>query len=296
MKASSLPVTSASLLLGAALSMPALGATVLVNDPFTDGGRTNGTDPQDIAWWSVGSGSSLTVSVDPVTTSSALNNQMGGFTRFVGFFDGPGGSNTPQSLAVGDSIKLSADIRYVSVPGNVNNVFRMGLGNSQGTRQANDFFGSSPTFNDRVGDASYYVGLNFGAALPTVDAIYREVDTDGSPLAGPDVLPVGAFFDSALIDIAVHNVALTITRTASGVDIAYQFDNGTAITRTDTAQLTTAFDAIYFSKGNSATQFYVDNVNVTYTPIPEPGTAALAGGLAMAGLVARRRRSAGRAA
>jgi hypothetical protein len=277
---------ASSLLLVAA---PAMGAVVLVNDPFTDGGRTNGADAQDIAWWHTGAVGTFQVQTDPSTSSSALLRQPGStFSRFVGFFNGTSGSPSAQSLALGDSITLSFDLRYTAVPSTSNNGLRFGLYNSNLTRQADDFAGNAGNnFNGRLGDAGYYAGLNFGAAGATNNAIFREADTDGSPLGGSEVIGLGSGFASAVIDTNVHNLALTVTRTATGVNVGYSFDNGTAITRSDTVQNTTAFDAIYIGHGNDSTAFYVDNVNVAFTAIPEPSSIAAIVGIA--GLALRRR-------
>jgi hypothetical protein len=271
----------------------AFGAVVLVNDPFTDGGRTNGTDAQDIAWWQTGANGTYQVQTDPVTSSNALLRQpTNGFTRYVGFFNGTTGPNTAQSLAVGDSLSLKFDFRYVSLPTNAANGLRFGLFNSQGTRQADEFAGNAGNnFNGRLGDAGYYVGLNFGSNAAGSGVIFRETDADGGPTGGGEVVGLGGGFNSVVIDTAVHSLTLTIKRiSATSTDVTYQYDNTTAVTRNDSTQNTAAFDAIYIGQGSDFSPFYVDNVNVTYTAVPEPTSVAVLG-LAGLFLTSRRRQA-----
>jgi len=268
-----------------AASVPAM-ATVLVSDPFTDGGRTDGADALDIAWWQTGGTGPLAmfaVQNDPSTSSNALfRDPNAGFSSFIGFFGA-----TAQSLAVGDSISLSFDVRFTTLPANQNNAFRFGLYNSQGTQQLDDAPGSTPTFNGRVGDAGYYAGLNFGAATNT-SAFFREVDTGGVLVGGADVVGVGSNFASVVVDLLPHNLRLIVSRTAVGLDLSYSYDNGTPVVRSDTTPITTAFDTIVIGQGNAVNPFYIDNVNVVYTPIPEPTLATVLLGTAC---LALRRRS-----
>jgi len=268
-----------------AASVPAM-ATVLVSDPFTDGGRTNGADALDIAWWQTGGTGPLAmfaVQNDPSTSSNALfRDPNGGFSSFIGFFGA-----TAQSLAVGDSISLSFDVRFTTLPPATNNTFRFGLYNSQGTQQLDDAPGSTPTFNGRVGDAGYYAGLNFGTAS-NLSAFFREVDTGGVLVGGAEVVGVGTNFASVVVDLLPHNLRLIVSRTAVGLDLSYSYDNGTPVVRSDTTPITTAFDTIVIGQGNAVNPFYIDNVNVVYTPIPEPTLATVLLGTAC---LALRRRS-----
>ncbi len=267
-----------------AASVPAMAA-VLVNDTFSDGGRTNGADALDIAWWQTGGTGPLAmfaVQNDPSTSSNALfRDPNAGFSSFIGFFGA-----TAQSLAVGDSISLSFDVRFTTLPANQNNAFRFGLYNSQGTRQLDDAAGSTPSFNGRVGDAGYYAGLNFGIGTNS-SAFFREVDTGGVLVGGTEVVGVGSNFASVVVDLLPHNLRLIVSRTAVGLDLSYSYDNGTPVVRSDTTPITTAFDTIVIGQGSAVNPFYIDNVNVVYTPIPEPTTAAVL--LGMACIVLRRR-------
>jgi len=266
-----------------AASVPAMAA-VLVNDPFTDGDRTNGADALDINWWQLGGGGSLAVQNDPSTSSSALLRTAGGFSAFIGFFGA-----TAQSLEVGDSISLSFDVRFTTLPANVNNAFRFGLFNSQGTQQADDNFGSAiNNFNGRLGDLGYYAGLNFGAVGNNNAFFKKPLNTDGTLLGGTSIIGVGSPFASVVGDLLSHNLKLTVSRTAGGLDLSYSYDNGTPFVRTDETPATTAFDTIAIGQGNATNPFYIDNVNVVYTPIPEPTLAAVLLGTAC---LALRRRS-----
>jgi hypothetical protein len=282
--------TPLRILIASAACAGALSAQsiTLLNDTFTDAGRTDGTDAQDTAWYAAGTGTSLSVSVDGVSGSSALQyNIPGGFHRILG-------GMTSHDLLVGEAMTLRFDLRVISAAANVNNAFRFGVFNSQGTRQVDDFFGSSPTFNGRVGDAGYYATINGTTAIGGL-GFFREVDTDGSPVAGPDVALINTANSTAL-GAAYNTLAFTITRTtATSIVGTFSYNGGSplALGTSAGAPVTTLFDTVYFSVGSNTggiTNMFIDNVNVSV--IPEPSTfAALAGLLALGGAILRRRKS-----
>jgi hypothetical protein len=264
----------------------AVQAQVLVNDTFADGGRTNGADAADIAFFSVGSPTTFAVQNDAVSGSNALRYTNGGFAQFVGFFNAT-------TLSVGSSIKLSFDIRAVGTTSNVSNAFRFGFFNSQGTQQVDDNAGSSPTFNGRVGDAGYFVGINPTAIAGGI-ASFSETDTSGFTLGGSEIAGINTGTSIAL-NSGYTNVALSLTRaSATSMVLTFIYNGGAPISiGTQSGTLTaTTFDAIYLGSGSSTgglQDVYIDNITVS--AIPEPSTyAAIAGALVLAqvGFVRRR--------
>jgi hypothetical protein len=274
----------ASLLTAGLLATSAIAAPItLVNDPFTDGGRTNGTDPQDIAFFNsgfTGGGSSFGVENDPVLASNALRTVPGTFTfvKFVGFFDAV-------TLAAGDSLTLSFNYRVESAP-NQASALRFGLLNSAGTRQTSD--GSSTLAGvTRTDDSGYGIATNIGATGSNTTT-NREPAGDDT-LGGSNFTPFGSNAASVVHDPnTVYSATLTLARTATGLDLSGSLAGVTIPVRSDATPVTSTFDQIAFGTGNASFNFSIDNVSVTTTAVPEPTAMALMA--AAVPLLIRRRR------
>lgn len=200
----------------------------------------------------------------------------------------------PQTVTlntVGDSVTLSFRFRYTTngtAPAGGNN-FRFGLFSSSGTPITGD--NTAETDND----IGYYAGIGSGGTTPATNAIfYEETGGIGNILGGTDRTSIVASTNTGLglNNNSPHTASLTLTRTASGVQLALSIDGAAAITGTDTSTLRTSFDQIAFggafaTVGNGEV---IDDVQVTYNAVPEPaalGTVALAVG---ATAIRRRRR------
>ncbi len=278
----------------------AAGATIVFSDTFTDGGRTNGTDPTDIAWYIANQNQTVSVaSPDTTFASNAMQVVPGGldaFKRVVGFF-----SSTTLGNTVGDSITLSFDFHAsVTNPNNVNG-FRFGLYNSNGTQIATDE--SNTSYNNTAGtreddDFGYNVRVPTGtsAAGDLLDEPAGDNTLGGLP-GGTSIKTSSS--NTSINNQLAHSFQFIITRGASSLGLVAKLDTVTFVSGTDTGLATplglvTTFDAVYFGTGSSTAYAYaVDNVTVEYSNAvvaPEPGSIALLG-LVAGALVARRRRA-----
>lgn len=281
-------------LLGGAFAGPALANPItLVNDPFTDGGVTNGADPSDIAYFRTGGSTALSVpTLGTGLTGNALRYDPAGntFAKFLGFFP-DADANSLQELAVGDVLELRFDIRFETAPGSVGSGLRFGLFNSNDTQQTDDFAGNAGSnFNGRIDDRGYFFGMNVGTNATSGTDLFEESDADGSPLGGA-ITGVSNVFDSINAGTTAFSLRFKIERTAvSQLSLGLSINGGALESVFDNTPVTTAFDTVVIGQGNQAIPFLVDNVNVAYTAVPEPATLALAG--VGAALVLGRRRTA----
>jgi hypothetical protein len=100
----------------AVAAVTTLNAATLVSDSFNDGGATDGADPLDVAWSTVTV--PHTVVTDSVLDSGTPGNVLETSTTTTegdvyAYFTLPGGN---QTLAVGESLKLSFKLRHTGTP------------------------------------------------------------------------------------------------------------------------------------------------------------------------------------
>jgi hypothetical protein len=268
--------------------------TILVDDQFIDNGVTNGSDALDIAWFTNGSGASLTTASDNSTgpnegvNDNAMNVAVGG----QGFRGAAGNMTTAANLsATGHYASLRLDIRYTSNPANVDAGFRFGLFNSNGTTVA----ANSDLLSDN--DIGYAARFSIGTATANVGLSEKASGTGGS-VSGGNV----SILSSATANVTSLNgttnyyrLQLDIVRNGSnGLDFTISEGVNTTsltpvLTFTDNSAATFVFDSIVLSNGNTVTDYRVDNILVT-TGIPEPSTAvALLAGFGAFALIRRRR-------
>src|SRR5689334_15548662 len=160
-----------------ALSVFAFGMTaragVVLNDPFTDGSRSNtsGGDTQGGVWYYDSTAPELSVVNDAggLGSGNALRlAPTAGFHKLLTFF-------SPQTLAVaGDTLTVTFDYRFPVAPGSSGGGLRVGLLSSGGTRQTAD--GGS-----RSDDKNYGFSTNAGGNSGTGTGVAYEG-------AGDDVL------------------------------------------------------------------------------------------------------------
>lgn len=243
----------------------AQGATI-IDDPFTDGGFTDGADPQDANWLVEDGG--ITLSIDPdEITGNTLQASAGSNNREIGaYFDAV-------TLAeVGDYIELKFDYKYPGA-GDFRRGFGFNLGNSNGTGASGSSLG---VFTDDTG-----FGANFNPGTPdsTSDGQLYELTGGGTNnLGGVNTVDPGD---------TVHEVTLRITRIDDGGTPAVQLDYTTDIIASgsdsaiDNTPATFSFDRVIFSLSGSGNQgpYFLDDVlittNVEAPAIPEPASAAL---------------------
>lgn len=269
------------------------GPVTWLGDPFTDGGRTNGADALDSAWYftngpTVGVGAETilpgntptgnALSLTTTSTSTTI------FRRLAGEF-------TAQSLAnVGDSITLSVDFRMTTLgtTGNTNRGFKVGLFNNNGTSLTADVATTAEaTITSLSDDKGYFVGIGTGTTGTT--AIMKENGLAASFMAGTDIdyLTPSGGLSPQIGDLLAHSLVLTITKdTAGTLKVDFTLDGGAVdLTSGGGTTLVTSFNEVGFSNGAYQTGFVIDNINVT--TIPEPATMSI---LALGALMLQRLR------
>ena len=264
--------------LGAA-SLPLTAATV-VSDSFTDGDRTNGVDPLDIAWFTNSSTQSLAVDtsqlrITPTTSSQAVIGTMA----------------SGVTLAVGDYIELSFTFRYPgSAPSSNTNGLRFGLYNDLGETMTGDAANREDA-NSGINSLGYYANITTGSPATVTNAFYREFGGTNGVLTGADrSSAVGTTAtDLGINDTDLHTAIMRITATAAGVTLTGSIDGTTFATGNASAPDATyrTFNQIAISSNVTATPLFIDDVTVIH--VPEPATAFL-GSLGIMLFFSRRRR------
>ncbi len=200
---------------------------VLLNDGFTDNGITNGADLFDTAWFRDAGASSIFTATDGTLTPPVSGNPT---LRYTGAANNNAfsGNFTSQGLAVGDNIRLDVTYRTDGLGANRNvSSLAIGLYDSNGTLQTANGFATA-----RSDDAGYFGVANVSSQPDTFrfQQIVSEVNNDTSYLTGGTLsfLP-GATRGWNLNNINYHTLSLSITRTVSGLDLAF-FADGHAST------------------------------------------------------------------
>ena len=256
-------------------------ATTVFFDPFTDGSRTNGADANDIQWFTGRNNIALSVGADAGigTGNALLVNSSTTFSRIVGVM----GSGV--TIAVGETLQLSFDMRFTETPDAGSGFLRVGIFNSAST---------AVTVDQDVGsfqndDFGYGFSTNPGAALAGGTSIATE-EANNSILGGSNP---GGFNSTGVAGASinwgttVHTAVFSITRLANGsLDLSSSIDGGAAATANVAAiNGSYTFDEVAFGQGGMNADLALDNVALTI--VPEPSSAF---GLALGGLCFLRRR------
>ncbi|WAC19103.1 hypothetical protein OVA24_17900 [Luteolibacter sp. SL250] len=254
-------------------------ATVLFNDTFSDGDRTNAALPSSGGWILAGGGTLSSTVVDGALVSQSSSSTF----AIVSAFNG-------HTLAAGESIILSFSVTLNFNGSASSGSFRMGLFNSGGnfpTGDSSGTNGASPAFTD-------WDGYSFWS--PNGDVTGQSTNirerTDSDPvLFGTSVnssrnsaaYTSGAFTNGPTYQgefrLLNNGSSLTITATLGGASQSW----------TDTSPSTTTFDSLAFFAGGTPIgadgSFTLDNVMVE--TIPQPSSILL---MAAAPAVLLRRR------
>lgn len=255
-------------------------------DPFTDGALVGGADASNIAWWDRSTQTSISIVDDSLGlgTGNALKMDL-----INGQIDRPVlGVFNAITLAEGDQLTLSFDFRYEIAPtANSADIFRFGFYNSNGTSAASE--GSSNSDND----FGYQVTLGSNNnGIGGFDIKQENINSGAGGLGSGsgDRFTLSPLVNSRaqLSDILKHVATFTLTRTATGMDFSASFDGVLLGTATDTTTPYTTFDQVVFAHGTTD-EYFLDNVQIIRSVVPEPSTALLACA-GVAGLLSRRRR------
>ena len=253
------------------LSVPALQAANLISDPFTDGSRTNasGGDTTGAVWYqTVNDSGQVTIVDDSAGIGSGKAMQLapsGDFHKLLCFFP----STTLASA--GDTLLVTFDYRFPTAPGSQGDGFRIGLGNSAGTKQTGDN-GSAST---RTDDKNYGFNTNPGLAGTSTGVRYENAGDDilgGADQSGTNTgarYSFGASGGSIASGTTKHSATLQITRFGNGdLYVQAQIDSLTpAIGTYASPALTSTFDEFAFGFGGTGYRptILVDNVVIQST-------------------------------
>jgi hypothetical protein len=240
------------------------GATTLVSDSFNDGGRTNGGDPLDSAWY--GASGVATTQLSMVNLSGNYVLQVAptaDYRAIVGGF-------ATQTLAVGQKLTLSLKYHFVTAPGQgaapTANSFRFGLYNNNGTATTGD---DQTTSNNDPGYASWARLVNNAT---NYSKIMEESGTAGSIMTLTDTALVGATSTlptAGLNDTNWHTAYLELTRLAAGMQIVAKIDGNVILNSTDSSSPYYSFNEVAIGVGSASNRtFQVDDILVNFVPLP----------------------------
>jgi hypothetical protein len=266
------------------------GAQVYMNDTFTDGGRTNGADALDAAWYTT-SGGTLSVANNPTIGSGNamtfnpqtvdVNNKSPKYQqRIVGQF-----GSTASLTNAGDWIKLSFDVLVdTNNPISTANIrtFRFGLFDSQGTTfsaDAVDVNSSSFAGNDK----GYMAAISVS---PSVRGdLLAETASDVTFCGGSPLTILSNTSLAGISEITKYSMSLIITRLTSAADsnvsVEYTLDGVSTLLNSSYGTSTSrffSFDEVGIAGGVATTPFsYLDYTvdNVKVETIPEPATMSI---------------------
>lgn len=241
-------------------------ATVLFNDTFSDGDRTDGGLPSSGKWILSGSGTLSSVVADNALVSQSSASSFAIVSAF-----------NSQTLAVGETIALSFSVTLDFNGSASTAAFRLGLFNSGGAFPTVDSAGTNgadPAFNGWLG---YNFWTPYGAI--TGDTNFRERVTGDNILFGTSANPSRsslAYTSSSVVNGTVYQGSFRLTNNGTSLTVAANFGS-TVQTWTDTSPSTITFDSLGFFAGGTPIgngSFTLDDVKVEV--IPEPASILFA--------------------
>lgn len=289
----------------AALTILASGtsqAAIIISDSFDDGGRTNGTDANDAAWYYTAPTSAgiVTGGTSVVNGNNSLAYTSGGNFRGVeaNFAD-----TTLASFGAADSgIRFTFDFKLNSTNANTNG-FRFGIFNSLGTPFNGDDQTTGANNADTRNDEGFISRTAIGGTAATMNIGEDRSQANGSgsgPFGSDFTIANGTNFSlnsttqvySGLYEI-VRDSATTIQITASIYSGAGS--SGSPIGTVTQSNYTLGaqspsltFNSLGVGLGAQSNNFAIDNVILQ--TIPEPSSAALLLGALGAIAIVRRRK------
>jgi autotransporter-associated beta strand protein len=275
-------------------------AGTVVNDPFTDGDRTNtlGGDLWGLRWYqSAASGITFFDDSSGIGSGKALDVVPSAtFSRAIAEFP------TVSLLNSGDSVTLQFDIRFRSDPASATDSLRFGLYNTNGTSTSADGGSSNAggSQTNRTDDFGYGVRTNVGGTS-SGSRIFAQAAPGGSSgdLLSGTTTAMGSTAASSAFGHTSHPVALQITRNGDAtLTVTATFDSNTFSGTTNGGSiptLTYSFNEIGITNGSTSNEFLIDNVSVSTNATPNiaitsPTTGAtfitLASSVALSGTAA----------
>lgn len=279
-----------AIVLPLAIGISTSSATTIFNDTFTDGGRTNGADAQDVAWYETTTAvnSSILTSGGSLLTGNTLTVDGANFQGITAPF-------SMTNLSLGQTLTVTLDFRLISTQ-NLGNGIRIGFANSASNPYTADGNPDSGTVA-ALSHFGYFAGVGIGTDNSLSVQQDAGADTTSGFSNGSGIGGIGTSSTAQGFDNGVNqSILFSITRTAAGASLTSQVfgavgSTGTPVTQVldqvDTTSPYFSFDYLSVRIGNNnAIDYNIDNVHVTL--IPEP-SAALLGGLGLLALLRRRR-------
>ncbi|MDZ4657555.1 MAG: PEP-CTERM sorting domain-containing protein [Bythopirellula sp.] len=262
-------------------------ATIIVDDSWADGGRTNGVDAQDTDWWASTTASAIEVAVGSLGLVSGSSGR------------GIHGTFAAQSLNVGDSLKTTSTFTTPATvrPGSA--AFRFGLFDTTGKPGlAADISASSGTPNAIYNNLpGYMMDLDVNLATNDENISMRERSNPASgqlmaTTADYTSLTAGGNTYKFLANTS-YTVILSVKRTGlDTLDITGSLSQGntelSSYTATDASGIASTFGMLAFhvtsnvfgsvntvNTPNNGIDF--TNIKIEYCAIPEPASLILLG-------------------
>jgi hypothetical protein len=260
-------------------------ATLIVDDSWADGGRTNGADPLDTGWWTSTASTAIEVSVGSLGLVTGSSGR------------GIHGTFTPQTLNVGDTLKASFTFTTPATIGSaLSAAFKIGLFNTNGNAGlAADLSASSGTPNPIYNPLPGYM-MDYDVVTGSENIQFREKD----PVPGStgQLLGTTTGFTSLAGGGSTYTFAanttytgvISATKTATGLDLTGSLSQGATLlstfTTSDSTPSTSTFDLLAFHANASvfgssnvvgAANNGIDfsNIKIELNSVPEPSAILL---------------------
>ncbi len=236
---------------------PTLPGTKL-HDPFNDGSRSDGADPQDVNWWALGTTLSLGTTNDAIKLGdgTALTLRPGTNSGVVV------GSVTNGLLSlvnVGEEIVLTFKMRFVTAQDR-DNAFGFGFYYNNDTAVTGDQHTAAA-----ADDQGYLVRMGTGAN--TGFRVDREAGTNGAIVAGTDLALITNSAAYNVDETTTHTFELHLTKESTGVVVDVIAD-GVGLARLPTVDLpllTNVNEVAFFIESNTVA--YLDDISLAKSAV-----------------------------
>ncbi|MEX0775713.1 MAG: PEP-CTERM sorting domain-containing protein [Phycisphaeraceae bacterium] len=276
-----------------AMVQPAARGAVIVNETFADGDRTTDNPPGSLQWtYGAHHGSSAFTSLNAGDGALLWDHTTSGGTKsFSAIWGHFADAGTPLTLAVGDSLSLTFDVSFSNgTLVNSTNSFRWALLDSNNSRVTSDFAGNNATGIANGSTFGAWRGYGagtavFGSNTTGNNLVSRQRTGTGTGLyTSADWGDFSAVNEPLFALNTTYAGYLTLMRTATGVEVQAGINGASTLLVTDTVAPFVEFDTIsFFVTDASNTDLTLDNIQLTYVPVPEPASVlsllVLAGGL-----------------
>jgi hypothetical protein len=268
----------------ATLPLRSGAAAVLLDDTFVDGNRDIQNLPNSAALYHGESAGHQSLVVESQTLNLEFHSTANQLGQFVGYFTNSGVT----TLQVGDKLSFQFTLSSSAINPDGNSL-RIGLFDSGGNRVTADGGISEEAFNGST-------GYSFWSSLGTVNGGFRQRTGTNNTLWNSTTNANLGSQNLAGLDYAAgttYTLTFAVERTSpTEMVVTFTDGNGKSYSRTDNEGIFTGFDTFSVFAGNGTVNditFTFDDILITYTPVPEPGSASMLTGVTVAFLFIRRK-------